>query len=481
MKKIIYLLSFLCILLCSIACEETQPYYDDPVYYQSENVQTGADNQINDNTTITDDGSVWDTILVILIALTIAASVVYFFIALVPLKLWFQARLSRVKVSWFLLIKMKWQNIPQSKILYLLVKAQNAHLSLDPKQLCDHYLAGVDITVVVDTLIRAGNAKLKISVEEMAQQYLAKVDVTAIIHALIMAKNAKINVEVTDLAAYYLAGVNVIDLIKAKIVADNSGFSISLNDLKEHYLAGGNLEKTIEAYISAKKANLPDFEFKDIAAIDLSNLDVIESIKSAITPHVIETDGVRGIARDGVEVTMKVKVTIRSHIKNIIGGVSEETVLARVNEGLATQIGMSKSHNDVLQNPYEIADRVENSNLHESSAFEILSVDVSDLKVGNDVGANLKSVRAKAMAEEARAELILAEEKVQKAMASAFLDGNLSIKDYYDIKNKQADTQMRESFAKYDTTKNNNIQQQKEDEDSGIMSQDNNEVGNSEE
>ncbi|MBO7595823.1 MAG: flotillin-like FloA family protein, partial [Bacteroidales bacterium] len=248
--------------------------------------------------------------------------------------------------------------------------------------------------------------------------------------------------------------VNVIDLIKAKIVADNSGFSISLNDLKEHYLAGGNLEKTIEAYISAKKASLPDFEFKDIAAIDLSNLDVVESVKSAITPRVVETDGVRGVARDGVEITMKVKVTIRSHIKNIIGGVSEETVLARVNEGLATQIGLAKSHNEILQNPYLVADKVENANLHASSAYEILSVDVSDIKVGNDVGAGLKSVRAKAMAEEARAELILAEEKVQKAMASAFLDGNLSIKDYTDIKNKQADTLMRQSFAKLDDSGN---------------------------
>ena len=439
MTKFFYTIGLILVLLFVQSCTAN----DDEDLYQNIDTSELVSDTVTDNTTVTNQGSVWDTVLVILIALVIAASVVYFFIA-------FQARLSKVRVSWFLLIKMKWQNIPQSKILYLLVKAQNAHLSLDPKQLCDHYLAGVDITVVVDTLIRAGNAKLKISVEEMAQQYLAKVDVTAIIHALIMAKNAKINVDVTELAAYYLAGVNVIDLIKAKIVADNSGFSISLNDLKEHYLAGGNLEKTIEAYISAKKADLPDFEFKDIAAIDLSNIDVVEAVKSAITPRVVETDGVRGIARDGVEITMKVKVTIRSHIKNIIGGVSEETVLARVNEGLATQIGLAKNHNEILQNPYLVADRVENANLSKSSAYEILSVDVSDLKVGSDVGASLKSVRAKAMAEEARAELILAEEKVQKAMASAFLDGNLSIKDYTDIKNKQADTIMRQSFAKYD-------------------------------
>ena len=193
MKKFLYIISLIFTLIMFQACTAND---DSELYQNFENSELVTDN-ISDNTTVTGEGSVWDTILVVLIALVIAASIVYFFIALVPLKLWFQARLSKVRVSWFLLIKMKWQNIPQSKILYLLVKAQNAHLSLDPKQLCDHYLAGVDINVVVDTLIRAGNAKLKISVEEMAQQYLAKVDVTAIIHALIMAKNAKINVDVT--------------------------------------------------------------------------------------------------------------------------------------------------------------------------------------------------------------------------------------------------------------------------------------------
>ena len=213
------------------------------------------------------------------------------------------------------------------------------------------------------------------------------------------------------------------------------------------------MKKTIEAYISAKKAKLTGFEFEDICKIDLAGMDVVEAIKPAINPIVVETDGVRGIARDGVELTMKVKVTLRSQIKNIIGGVSADTVLARVNESLATQIGLAQSHTEILQNPYLVADKVETADvISKNSAYDILSVDVSDIKIGNDVGASLKVARAKAQVEAAKAELILAEEKVQKAMASAFLDGNISVQEYTDIKNKQADTLMRQSLANVDVT-----------------------------
>jgi len=302
----------------------------------------------------------------------------------------------------------------------------------------------------------AANVK-DIKFEDMAQLYLRKVDVGAIVHAQINAMNAQIKTTIPELSEFYLAGGNVGDLIKAKNIADNAGDDIKaeldLGRLKKHYLAGGNLKKTIEAYIAAKKAKLTGFEFEDICKIDLAGMDVLEAIKPAINPIVVETDGVRGIARDGVELTMKVKVTLRSQIKNIIGGVSADTVLARVNEALATQIGLAKSHTEILQNPYLVADNVEKSSaISESSAYEIRSVDVSDIKIGNDVGASLKVARAKAQVEAAKAELILAEEKVQKAMASAFLDGNISVQEYTDIKNKQADTLMRQSLANVDET-----------------------------
>ncbi len=416
-----------------------------------------AFNDFSDNTMDTGEGiNGFDAIMVIVLTIGLAALVVWFFITMVPIKLWFNAMLSGLKISWLYLIKMRWQNIPQAKIINLMVTAKNANVLLDVPQLMKYYLAKVDLEVVVATMIRARAANIKdVNFEDMAQLYLKKVDVGAIVHAFINAQNAQIETSIPELAEFYLAGGNVGDLVKAKNIADNSGHKeeLDLTKLKQHYLAGGNLKKTIEAYISARKAGLKEFTFKDICDIDLANLDVTEAIKSAISPIVVETDGVRGIARDGVELTMKVKVTLRAQIKNIIGGVSADTVLARVNEALATQIGLAGSHTDILQNPYLLADKVESSpTINESSAFEVLSVDVSDIKIGNDVGASIKVARAKAQVEYAKAELILAEEKVQKAMAGAFLDGNISVQEYTDIKNKQADTLMRQSLAGTDVT-----------------------------
>ncbi|MCQ2250247.1 MAG: flotillin-like FloA family protein [Bacteroidales bacterium] len=413
--------------------------------------------EFNDSVTSSDEGiNGFDALMVIVLTLGLAAIIVWFFITMVPIKLWFNAMLSGLKISWLYLIKMRWQNIPQAKIINLMVTAKNANVSLDVPQLMKYYLAKVDLEVVVATMIRARAANIKdVNFEDMAQLYLKKVDVGAIVHAFINAQNAQIETSIPELAEFYLAGGNVGDLVKAKNIADNSGHKeeLDLPKLKQHYLAGGNLKKTIEAYISARKAGLKEFTFKDVCDIDLANLDVTEAIKSAISPIVVETDGVRGIARDGVELTMKVKVTLRAQIKNIIGGVSSDTVLARVNEALATQIGLAGSHTEILQNPYLLADKVESSpTINESSAFEVLSVDVSDIKIGNDVGASIKVARAKAQVEYAKAELILAEEKVQKAMAGAFLDGNISVQEYTDIKNKQADTLMRQSLAGVDET-----------------------------
>lgn len=440
-----------------IVCAVLPSCMEPETVYVDDNTTEAIDfsDNLADNTT---EGGVtfWDAFLVIVLTLGLAGLIVWFFIAMVPIKLWFNAMLSGLKISWLLLIKMRWQNIPQAKLINLMVTAKNANVILDVPQLMKYYLAKVDLEVVVATMIRARAANIKeVNFEEMAQLYLKKVDVGAIVHAYINAKNAQIETSIPELAEFYLAGGNVGDLVKAKNIADNSGHKeeLDLPKLKQHYLAGGNLKKTIEAYISARKAGLKEFTFKDICDIDLANLDVTEEIKSAISPIVVETDGVRGIARDGVELTMKVKVTLRAQIKNIIGGVSADTVLARVNEALATQIGLAQSHTEILQNPYLVADKVENSaSINESSAYEVLSVDVSDIKIGNDVGSAIKAARAKAQVEYAKAELILAEEKVQKAMAGAFLDGNISVQEYTDIKNKQADTLMRQSLAGVDET-----------------------------
>ncbi|MBR6278466.1 MAG: flotillin-like FloA family protein [Bacteroidales bacterium] len=455
MKNILFALFLFFLTFGFSSCADDNDLYVQQKIQESQ-AQADFEDDVSDNTTPESGVSFWDGFLILVVTIGLAGLIVWFFVSMVPLKLWFNAKLSKVNVSWLLLIKMRWQNIPQAKIINLMVTAKNANLTLDLPVLMKYYLAKVDLEVVVTTMIRALAANVKaINFEDMAKLYLKKVDVGAIMHAHISAMNAKISTSIPELAEFYLAGGNVGDLVKAKNMADNAGFEddLTLERLKKHYLAGGNLKKTIEAYVSARKAGLKDFNFEDICAIDLSELDVVEAIKPAINPIIVETDGVRGVARDGVELTMKVKITLRSHIRNILGGVSTETMLARVNEALATEIGLAKNHTEILQNPYIVADNVEKrAELSENSAYEILSVDVSDIKIGDDVGSSLKVARAKAQVEAAKAELILAEEKVQKAMASAFLDGNISVQEYTDIKNKQADTLMRQSLANVDET-----------------------------
>ncbi|MFN8258454.1 MAG: flotillin-like FloA family protein [Bacteroidales bacterium] len=404
-----------------------------------------------DQTVDTDSDKMGSSTLILLIvaAVILGPGLIGFFYYFIPLGLWYEARLSGVKVSWLTLIVMRWQNVPQDLILKILIRAKNAGLPLAARELADHYLAQVNIETVVNTLIRATNAGMEIQLKDLASQYLAKVDVEKVIHALITARNADLDVSLKTLASQYLAQVDVEKVVNALITAHNSGYGeLNINDLKEHFLSNGDVLRTVDAFVSAKKANLQDFTFRDIAAIDLAGIDVIKAVEAAITPRVVETDGVTGIARDGVQLTMKLKITLRASIKSIIGGASEETVLARVNESLASEIGQSETHYHVLRSPYELAEKVFAKNLWKGTAFEILSIDVSDIKVGKDIEAELTTERAKAQAEMARAEVIRAEEKVQKAMAAAFIDGNLSIHDYHNMMNTEADTRMRESIGK---------------------------------
>jgi len=453
---IIFLIGFL------ISCENSNN--NNLTNKQKDSIELANKSNINVNINVPPNDAnegrgVWSIILILLITIALAAGVFYFFYAFIPLRLWYEARLSKVRVEWVTLLKMYFQKVPQEKILKILIKAKNAGISISPKDLANHYLAHVDVDVVTNTLIRAQNAKLKLELNELASQYLARVDVEKVLHSLIMAKNAGVDTNIQELASYYLAHVDVEKIVTAKIRAKNSGYMIPLVDLKEHYLSGGNVSATVEAFISAKKANLADFTFSDIAEIDLANYDVVAAIKSAISPKILETNGVRGVARDGVEIILKVRVTLRAFVKSIIGGIGAETVLARVDEGLATEIGMSASHFDILRSPFELADRVQQKGLDEKSSFEILSIDVSDISVGKDIESELKIERALANAQQAKAELIMAEEKVQKAMAAAFLDGKLSVKEYHEMKNTEADTEMRKKLG-------NSVENRKENNNS---------------
>ncbi len=450
MKKTIYvfLIFILAITLFSCGSEENEAVATDEIPIE-ETVIDNSDAETAVKSDNSDDQASSTTFwLLIVLSIILGPGLIFFFWYYIPIGLWYEAWLSGVRVGWLKLLKMRFQKIPQDLMLKTLIEAQNAGLSLKSKDLMEKYLADVDIDKVVETAIRAVNAGIDIDFNDLAAQYLAKVDVETVMHALITAQNANLNLTIKELASHYLANVDIMKVVEALITAHNSGYdNFTLDELKEHYLANGDVTRTVDAFVAAKKAKLHEVEFQDIAAIDLAGLDVTKAIEAATNPRVIETPEVSGVARDGVQLFMKLKLTVRANLKNIIGGATEATVLARVDESIGTAIGKSPSHYDVLESPFKLADVVEQRQLGEGTAFDVISVDVSDIRVGKDVHAELQTERAHAKAEVAKAELIRAEEKVKKAMAAAFINGKLSVNEYHELKNTEADTHMRKKIG----------------------------------
>ncbi|MBQ7162238.1 MAG: flotillin-like protein FloA [Bacteroidales bacterium] len=244
------------------------------------------------------------------------------------------------------------------------------------------------------------------------------------------------------------------------------------DELEAHYLAGGHVEKVVHALVSASKANI-DLSFQMATAIDLAGRDVFEAVQMSVNPKVIDTPPVAAVAKDGIQLIAKARVTVRASIKQLVGGAGEDTVLARVGEGIVSSIGSSESHKQVLENPDSISKLVLRKGLDAGTAFEILSIDIADIDIGKNIGAVLQMDQAqadkniaqakaeerramavaleqemKAKAQEARAKVIEAEAEVPKAMAEAFRSGNLGIMDYYKMKNIEADTNMRDAISK---------------------------------
>ena len=261
-------------------------------------------------------------------------------------------------------------------------------------------------------------------------------------------------------------------VITSRISAVKAGLDIVLNDLEAHYLAGGNVQKTVNALISADKAGIL-MTFKRAAAIDLAGRDVLEAVKMSVIPKVIQTPRVAAVAKDGIQLIAICRVTVRTNIDRLVGGAGEETIIARVGEGVVSTIGSAETHKHVLENPDHISKNVLKKGLDAGSAYEILSIDIADVDVGENIGAKLQIEQAnadklmaqaraearRAMAvaqeqemtarvEEMRARVVEAEAEVPRAMAEAFRSGNLGIMDYYRMKNVQADTEMRTSLAK---------------------------------
>ena len=261
-------------------------------------------------------------------------------------------------------------------------------------------------------------------------------------------------------------------IVNNMINATKAGLKLSQNELEAHYLAGGNVTNVVQALISSSKANM-NLDFRTATAIDLAGRDVLKAVQTSVNPKVIDTPPVAAVAKDGIQLIAKARVTVRTNIKQLVGGASEETILARVGEGIVSSIGSALSHKQVLENPDSISKLVLTKGLDSGTAFEILSIDIADIDVGKNIGAQLQMDQAnadkniaqakaeerramavaseqemKAKAQEAHAKVIEAEAEVPKAMADAFRSGNMGIMDYYRMKNIQADTDMRESIAK---------------------------------
>jgi uncharacterized protein YqfA (UPF0365 family) len=263
-------------------------------------------------------------------------------------------------------------------------------------------------------------------------------------------------------------------IVTSKIMAVKAGLDFSSDSLESHFLAGGNVSRVVQALIAADKANI-ELDFNRAAAIDLAGRDVLEAVQMSVNPKVIETPLIAAMAKDGIQLKALARVTVRANIERLVGGAGEETILARVGEGIVTTIGSADTHKMVLENPDMISKRVLDKGLDSGTAYEILSIDIADVDVGKNIGAGLETDRAeadkkiaqakaeerramafaveqemKARVEEMRAKVVEAEARIPLAMANAFEKGHLGIMDYYRMKNIQADTDMRDAIASPD-------------------------------
>lgn len=291
------------------------------------------------------------------------------------------------------------------------------------------------------------------------------------------AKVSGVRISLVQLFLMRIRNVPPYTIVPAMIEAHKAGLkTITRDELEAHYMAGGHVEKVVHALVSASKANI-DLTFQMATGIDLAGRDVFQAVQMSVNPKVIDTPPVTAVAKDGIQMIAKARVTVRANIRQLVGGAGEDTVLARVGEGIVSSIGSSDNHKLVLEHPDAISKLVLSKGLDAGTAFEILSIDIADIDIGKNIGATLQMDQAnadkniaqakaeerramavaqeqemKAKAQEARANVIQAEAEIPKAIAEAFRTGNLGIMDYYRIKNIDADTNMRQSIAKPDSS-----------------------------
>lgn len=286
------------------------------------------------------------------------------------------------------------------------------------------------------------------------------------------------------ISIFTLIGMRLRRVIPSRVVnplikASKAGLTLTINQLESHYLAGGNVDRVVNALIAAHRANI-ELPFERAAAIDLAGRDVLEAVQMSVNPKVIETPFIAGVAMDGIEVKAKARITVRANIDRLVGGAGEETIVARVGEGIVSTLGSSTSHKKVLENPDLISQTVLSKGLDSGTAFEILSIDIADVDIGKNIGAELQTEQAeadkniaqakaeerramavaseqemKSRVVEMRAKVVEAEAEIPLAMSEALRSGNIGVMDYVNYKNVQADTSMRDSIAKTSTPQSN--------------------------
>ena len=278
-----------------------------------------------------------------------------------------------------------------------------------------------------------------------------------------------VKVSVINLVGMKLRRVKPSCIVLPMIKATKAGLKLTVNQLEAHYLAGGNVDNVVNALIAAERAGM-SLNFEQASAIDLAGRNVFDAVTMSVTPKVIETPSISAVAKDGIELLVKARITVRTDIERLIGGAGEETVIARVGEGIVTTVGSSNNHATVLENPDEISKVVLSKGLDAGTAYEILSLDIADIDIGRNVGANLQSLQAEAdnkiaqaraeerramavaLEQEMRAAVVAAEAEIPKAMAEALRSGSLGVFDYYKMQNIQADTEMKKGIGNGVTT-----------------------------
>jgi len=383
----------------------------------------------------------------ILVLLVMIVVVISFF------NLWIQAFAAGARVTFIELIGMKFRKVNSRLVVDQRIMAMQAGIDYPVRSLEAHYLA-------------------------LGGQGRGEQMIPILVRSLITAHKAGIRLEARDLESFQLAGGDVAVVINALVAAHKAGLPVQLGQLQAHFLAGGRVEKVVNALISAMRAGIP-LDFQKAAAIDLAGRDVEDAVHTSVNPKVIDCpnpasgkETVAGVAKDGIEVKAKARVTVRANIERLIGGATEETIVARVGEGIVTTIGSAASHKEVLENPDSISKVVLGKGLDAGTAYEILSIDIGDVDVGANIGARLQTDQAeadkqvaqakaeerralamareqemKALTQEMRAEVVRAEAEVPRAIAQAFREGNLGIMDYYRLRNIQADTAMRQAIS----------------------------------